>query len=97
MTMNLAERNWVRDLAASIIKAVSVAGGGWLGVNGANAAGVDVPILNLKAFFVMLVFTAVRETFDFLAKRPLPESVETTTVTITNEKTISSTPVPPDA
>jgi hypothetical protein len=63
---------WLKSLAAAGIGGGSTALSSWGALAGAQAMGVDVPVLNLKAFGLVFVVGAVHSVAAYLAKSPLP-------------------------
>ena len=79
---------WLRGLFAALIGGATTAGGAWLGMAAAHAAGVDVPTLNFKALGIIMLSAGLVSAFAYLSKSPLPELVseETTIITRTEVK-----------
>jgi hypothetical protein len=67
---------WFYSLGVAVIAGVSQSGLAWLGMAGANAAGVDVPQLNFKALGIMLAVACLSNLFTFLKQSPLPPAEE---------------------
>ncbi len=88
--MKLKWDRYFYDLFSSIFKHMGTALAGWSGVNVANAAGVNVPQLNIEALLIFLLSAGIIPAVaSFWQKTPLPE-IEETTVTVT--KTVVKTP-----
>lgn len=66
-------RGWLHGLLAAIIGGTASAGLSYLTLNGAHAAGADVPILNFKALGLILVSSGLVSAFAYLKQSPLPE------------------------
>jgi len=98
--MKLNWEAWVYGLFNGTIGGAATAGSAWLGMSGAKAAGVDVPLLNWKALGVIMLSGALTNAFFYLKQSPLPAletiTVRTTETTLetTAVKTVS-TPTPP--
>jgi hypothetical protein len=89
--------NWERyfyDMFSSVFRHMGTALAGWSGLNIANAAGADVPQLDIKALGVFLISAGIIPAVaSFWTKTPLPEiEKEETTVTVTK----TTTKTPPD-
>jgi hypothetical protein len=80
-------QQWLSGLLAAVIGGAATAGGSWLAINAAGAAGATVPILNVKALGIILLVGAGTNLFSFLKQSPLPSSTTTTQVTLTKEVT----------
>ena len=91
--------DWLYALMNTVIGGAATAGSAWLGMSGAKAAGMDVPVLNWKSLGIILTSGALTNLFFYLKQSPLPvlETVTTTTTTATLEKktTTESVPVVP--
>lgn len=94
--MNLNWEAWFYGIFAAGIGGAATAGGAWLGMAGAKAAGLDVPTLNWQALGVILTSGALTNLFFYLKQSPMPaiEVSKTTIVEKTIEKT-QTTPVEP--
>lgn len=79
--MRTSERLWFRGLVGGFISASASAGAGFLGLTGANALGIDVPVLNWKSLGILLLTSGVASAFAYLSKSPLPPDDGTTFVT----------------
>ncbi len=79
--MNLTQ--WLSSLLAAVIGGAATAGGSWLAINAAGAAGATVPQLNIKALGIILAVGALTNLFMFLKQSPIPTSIHTNTVTVT--------------
>lgn len=80
-------RIWLRGMIAAIIGGAATAGGSWMAINAAGAAGAAVPVLNWKALGMILAVSGLINLFAYLKQSPLPVSSESTTVTLTRETT----------
>lgn len=69
--MNIIEK-WAYGLLGGTIGGAATAATAWLGMTGAHAAGVDVPVMNWKALGVILVSGAVTNCLSYLKQSPLP-------------------------
>lgn len=69
-------RVWLRGMIAAVIGGVSSAGLAYLSMNGAAAAGVDVPNLNLKALGIILLTSGLVSLFAYLKQSPIPPSAQ---------------------
>lgn len=78
-------RVWLRGMMAAIIGGAATAGGSWMAINAAGAAGAAVPVLNIKALGLILVVAALTNLFQYLRQSPIPASVEQATITVTKE------------
>lgn len=78
--MRKAERTWLRGLIGGIIAGAANAGSGFLGMTGAHAVGVDVPSLNLKSLWVLLLTSGLLAAFLYLKQSPLPPDDDTTII-----------------
>jgi len=78
---------WLSSLLSAVIAGAATAGGSWLAINAAGAAGATVPILNLKALGIILAVGAGTNLFSFLKQSPIPTTVRTKTMTVTRETT----------
>jgi hypothetical protein len=65
-------RRWGGALVSSTIQGGASAGSAWLTTNGAHAAGVDVPALNLKCLLIITVTGALAAMYGYLKEKPLP-------------------------
>jgi len=65
-------KTWLKSLLAAGIGGGSTALLSSAALAGAQAMGVDVPVLNLKAFGVVFLVGAVHSVAAYLAKSPLP-------------------------
>ncbi len=77
---------WLASLLAAIIGGAATAGGSWLAINAAGAAGATVPTLNVKALGIILLVGAGTNLFSFLKQSPIPTTVHT--VKTTQEETV---------
>lgn len=64
---------WFHGLVGGIIGGTSASGLNWLTTNAAHSMGVDVPLLNWKAFVISLATAGMVAAFTYLQKSPLPE------------------------
>src|SRR5690349_14376666 len=88
--MKLKWDRYFYDFFSSIFKHMGTALAGWSGLNIANAAGANVPQLDIKALGIFLLSAGIIPAVaSFWSKSPLPE-IEETTVTVT--KTTIKTP-----
>ena len=76
-------QQWLKGALAAIIAGAATAGGSWMAINAAGAAGAAIPILNWKALGMILLVSSLTNLFTYLQKSPIPQSVETTQVTVT--------------
>lgn len=70
--MRTKTKLWLRGLCAGAISGSASAGLSWLGVAGANAAGVDVRLLDGGQLCVILAVGAVTHALMYLKQSPLP-------------------------
>jgi len=91
--MKLNWEMWLYGLLNGSIGGAATSGGAWLGMSGAKAAGLDVPVLNWKALGVILISGALTNLFFYLKQSPLP-SIEKTVITTTQTETKVTTPAP---
>jgi deoxyxylulose-5-phosphate synthase len=80
-------KQWLAGLVAAVVMGAATAGGSWMAINAAGAAGATVPVLNLKALGIILLVGAGTNLFSFLKQSPIPTSIRETTVTVTKEVT----------
>ena len=80
---------WLSSLLAAIIGGAATAGGSWLAINGAGAAGFTVPTLNVKALGIIMLIGSGTNLFAFLKQSPIPMTVHT--VKTTQEETVTIT------
>lgn len=83
-------KSWLAGLVAAVIGGAATAGGSWLAINAAGAAGAAVPTLNWKALGIILLVGAATNLFSFLKQSPIPtviERTEETRVTVSKEIT----------
>lgn len=78
-------RQWLAGLTAAVIGGAATAGGSWMAINAAGAAGATVPTLNVKALGIILLVGAGTNLFNFLRQSPIPSSSTTVTTTLTKE------------
>jgi hypothetical protein len=84
-------QQWLSGLMAAVIGGGATAGGSWLAINAAGAAGATVPTLNLKALGIILLVGAGTNLFSFLKQSPIPTTIRTETTTLTKE-VVGTTP-----
>ena len=65
-------RKWSHGLFGGIIGGGATAASTWLGMAGAKAAGMDVPLLNLQSLGVIFVSGSLASAFAYLKQSPLP-------------------------
>jgi len=80
---------WLSSLLAAIVGGAATAGGSWLAINAAGAAGATVPVLNVKALGIILLVGAGTNLFSFLKQSPVPTSIHTKVTT--SEETVKET------
>ena len=80
---------WLASILAAIIGGAATAGGSWLAINAAGAAGATVPILNVKALGIIMLVGAGTNLFSFLKQSPIPTTVHK--VTVTEQQTVKET------
>ncbi len=85
--MSLAQ--WLNSLLAAIIGGAATAGGSWLAINAAGAAGATVPTLNVKALGIILLVGSGTNLFAFLKQSPIPQTIHTRVTT--QEETVKET------
>lgn len=76
-------QSWIQGLLAAVIGGSATAGGSWLAINAAGAAGAAVPTLNWKALGIILLVGAATNMFAFLQKSPIPTIVTRTSTSTT--------------
>lgn len=74
-------RVWAHGLFAALIGGGATSAYAWLGMTGAKAIGLDVPILNFKAVGVIFISGALTNVLAYLKQSPLPKEDEDTTET----------------
>ncbi len=85
---------WFWGLLNATIGGMASSASSWLGMTAAKAAGVDVPVLNLKALGMICLSGAATNFFFYLKQSPLP-SIQTTSVTTTETIETKTTPAIP--
>ena len=70
--MKTTTQKWLHGLAGGVIGGIAASGLNWLTTNAAHAAGVDVPLMNWKAFGICLVTAGLVNAFSYLKQSPLP-------------------------
>lgn len=85
-------RAWIVEILKALIGGAATAAGSWLGVNGAGAIGLAVPVLNLKSLGIIMGMGAGTNLFAFLKQSPLPTTIERTSTKVVS-KEIIETPV----
>ena len=70
--MRTKTKLWFRGLCAGAISGSASAGLSWLGVAGANAAGVSVDLLDGSQLCVILTVGAMTHALMYLKQSPLP-------------------------
>lgn len=83
----LTFKQWIEGLVGAVIGGAATAGGSWMAINAAGAAGATVPQLNVKALGIILLVGAATNLFSFLRQSPIPSSSTSTQVTVTKEVT----------
>lgn len=76
---------WLKGLIAAVIGGMATAGGSWMTINAAGAAGAAVPTLNWKSLGIILVVGSITNLFAYLKQSPIPTFTETQTITVTKE------------
>jgi len=66
-------KQWLYSLGSAVIGGAATAGGAWLGMLGAKAAGADVPELNVKSLGIICATGALSSLFFYLKQSPLPK------------------------
>jgi hypothetical protein len=64
---------WLLAMFRSMIQGAATAGVSWASVNGAQAAGADVPQLNAKALGLITLSGAVMSCYRYLSQNELPK------------------------
>lgn len=64
---------WFRGLVKTMIQSGATAGSTFLATAGANAAGIDVAPMSLRALVVVFVAQAAVAGFNYLKDHPLPD------------------------
>lgn len=81
-------KTWLNGLIAAVIGGAATAGGSWLAINAAGAAGAAVPALNWKALGIILLVGSATNLFAYLKQSPIPTVVQRTEqTTLTKETT----------
>lgn len=78
---------WLKGLIAAVVGGAATAGGSWMAINAAGAAGAAVPVLNWKSLGIILLVGAVTNLFAYLKQSPIPSTIEQTQITVTKEST----------
>lgn len=73
LTDAAVRKYWLRGLAKTMIQSGATAVTTFLGMAGANAVGVEVPVLDLRGVAVVFTSQAVVAAFNYLKEHPLPD------------------------
>jgi len=87
-------RGWAWGFLGAMIGGGATAATSWLGMAGANAAGMRVSVPNLTEVWIIFASSAIVSGLAYLKSSPLPVLVEEETTFIT--KTTTKTPAEPD-
>lgn len=74
--LKMGWQKWLYSLGVAVIAGTSQSVVAWLGMAGANAAGIEVPTLNFKALGIIMLSACMFNLFTFLKQSPLPPAVE---------------------
>lgn len=85
ISLPTSARQWLQGIAVATIGGAASSGSAWLSLSTAHTLGADVPILNFKALGLVMLGSAIINLLTYLAKSPIPMSMESTTVTVTKE------------
>lgn len=84
--MTATTKGWIKGIERACISGAATGVGSWVGLITASAVGLAVPTLNFKALGIVMVMGALTNLSSYFQKSPLPDSVETTQVTVTQTK-----------
>lgn len=87
LTLPTSVSQWLTGLIGGVVGGAATAGQSWLALSGAHAAGLDVAVPNFKALGIICMAGATTSLLAFLAKSPIPITVQQTTVTVKKEVT----------
>ena len=68
----MTPKKWFHGLLGGAIGGGATSASSWLGMAGAKAAGLDVPVLNLKSLGVIFLSGAISSALLYLKQSPIP-------------------------
>ena len=87
LTLPTSVSQWLTGLIGGVVGGAATAGQAWIVTSAAHGLGIDIPVLNFKALGIIMLSGATTSVLAFLAKSPIPVTIQQTTVTVKKEVT----------